>query len=186
MELLTPSFCPPDIHAWRQWLIAHHESEWYVWLVFHKVHTETANLSWSEAVDEALCFGWIDSRRKVLDADRFQQYFSRRSPTGTWSRVNKEKIRRLTREGRMRPAGLACIARAKENGSWTLLDASEALLLPDELKKALAAHPGTEAAFRSLSKSDQKVLLHRLALVKRPATRERHVRNILERVKRLL
>lgn len=186
MKLLTPSFCPADIHAWREWLIDHHDSERFVWLVFHKVHTEAANLSWSDAVDEALCFGWIDSRRKVLDANRFQQYFSRRTPTGTWSKVNKEKIRRLTRQNRMAAAGLECIARAKENGSWTLLDASEALLLPDDLKEAFSAHPGAEVSFRSLSKSNQKVMLHRLALVKRPATRERHVRAILERVSKPL
>src|SRR5690606_22432980 len=109
--------------------------------------------------DEALCFGWIDSIKKKLDEDSTVQFFSKRKPTGTWSKINKGKVERLIADGLMTPAGLDCIETAKQNGSWTLLDSVEALQIPDDLAEAFRRHSGAASFFESLSKSVRKALL---------------------------
>jgi len=118
----TEIFYPTSQAAWRQWLEANHSSKQAVWLVFYTAASEKPSITWSDAVDEALCFGWIDSKVVRIDAETRHQYFSRRKPKSTWSKVNKEKIPRLIEDGRMTQAGLESIAVAKQNGWWTILD----------------------------------------------------------------
>ena len=134
----TKVFTPANPREWREWLEENHSGENAVWLIYHKKSSQLTTITWSEAVDEALCFGWIDSIAKPLDADRYMQFFSKRKPGGGWSKINKEKIRKLTEEGRMCQAGLDAIAVAQQNGSWTLLDEIEELIVPDDLANALA------------------------------------------------
>ena len=181
--MLTPEpevFCPTSPQHWREWLQANHATRQSVWLVYYKKAANQPSLTWSQAVDEALCFGWIDSQAQPLDGERYRQYFSRRKPTSAWSKVNKEKVARLLAEGRMTEAGLPSIATAQQNGSWALFDEAAALLLPADLELALQKVPAAESYFLSLSKSDHRNMLQWLALAKRPATRQHRIAEIVE------
>lgn len=178
MDLET--FCPADKQQWRAWLQENHEKEPSVWLIYYKMKSGMSTLSWSDAVDEALCFGWIDSTRKTLDDEKFMQFFCKRKPKSGWSKINKEKIERLTAEGWMAPAGLKAIEIAKENGSWALLDEVEKMTIPEDLEKALKDHPGAEAFFGGLTKSVTKMMLHWVVTAKRPETRQKRINEIAE------
>jgi uncharacterized protein YdeI (YjbR/CyaY-like superfamily) len=174
------TFCPISQQDWRQWLQENHRAKQSVWVIFYKKKANVPTLSWSEAVDEALCFGWIDSVKKTLDEGSFIQFFSRRKPKGTWSKVNKIKIIQLIEEGKMTEAGLESIERAKQNGSWTILDEVEELIIPDDLEQALNIQPDAKASFLSLSKSVKKLMLYRLMVAKQAETRQRRINEIVE------
>src|SRR5687767_3186666 len=116
-----------DLAAWREWLDANHGSARGVWLVYLKPSSGKATFNYEAAVEEALCFGWVDSRGGRVDDERTRLYFAPRNPRSGWVRPNKERVERLIAQGRMAPAGLAAIERAKANGSWTLLDSVERL-----------------------------------------------------------
>lgn len=176
----TETFCPASRQEWREWLKQNHRSKQSVWLVQHKKKTGTASITWSEAVDEALCFGWIDSVRKTLDQNTFIQFFSRRKPNGTWSKINKEKVKQLTAANLMTAAGLKSIATAKQNGSWTILDEVEELIIPKDLEKEFKSQAGAKDFFLSLSKSVRKAMLQWIVLAKLPETRERRIKEIAE------
>tara|TARA_R110002096_G_scaffold300753_1_gene495495 strand:+ start:24 stop:482 length:459 start_codon:yes stop_codon:yes gene_type:complete len=139
-----------------------------------------ASLSWSDAVDEALCFGWIDSTKKTIDEERYMQYFSRRKSNSMWSKINKEKVANLIENNLMTKSGFDSIATAKQNGSWTILDAVEALVIPEDLKEELANHKGSMEYFDSLSKSVKKILLHWVCFAKRTETRQKRILEIAE------
>ncbi|WP_104381438.1 YdeI family protein [Sphingobacterium sp. HMA12] len=168
-------------HAeWRQWLVDNHLVEKSVWIICNTKNSGRPAVAWSELVDEALCFGWIDSTRKTIHKGSFKQLFSRRKPRGTWSRVNKEKIEILIASGKMTEAGLEVIRMAQENGSWSVLDSVEELFIPEDLDRALNSYSGAEAFFAGLSKSAKKMLLQWIALAKRPETRNRRIVEIAE------
>ena len=140
----APSVHAEDRAAWRAWLEANHAAATGVWLVsWRKGHGP--RVEYEDAVEEALCFGWIDSQGGNLDERRSRQYFAPRKPTSGWAATNKARIERLIADGRMAPAGLAAIERAKANGSWTLLDDVEQGRIPDDLAAALAEHPPAAA-----------------------------------------
>lgn len=172
-------FYPENKQQWREWLQQNHESQQSVWLVCYKMKSGKPTISWSDAVDEALCFGWIDSTRKTLDDEKFIQFFSKRKAGSTWSKINKEKIERLIAAGSMFPAGLKSIEIAKQNGSWTILDGVEELAIPDALEKAFKKHKGTKDIFLGLSKSARKMHLHRIAMAKQPETKQKRVDEII-------
>lgn len=174
----TETFCPESRLQWRRWLQKNHDKKQSVWLIYYKLNSGKAVMSWSDAVDEALCFGWIDSTRRTLDEERFLQFFTRRKAGSTWSKVNKEKVKRLMEEDLIAPAGLESIEKAKQNGTWTLLDAVEGLKIPKDLDKEFKAYPGAKAYFMGLSKSARKMLLQWLVLAKRPETRQKRVHEI--------
>ncbi|WP_323758084.1 YdeI/OmpD-associated family protein [Roseivirga sp.] len=174
----TETYCPNSRADWRKWLEKNHQSEQSVWLIHFKSSTKVASLTWSEAVDEALCFGWIDSTRRTIDEERYMQYFSRRKPNSMWSRVNKEKVDQLIQNNQMTQAGLASIETAKQNGSWTFLDEIEALVIPEDLAAALTNYKGATDFFDGLSKSAKKILLHWVISAKRPETRQKRVSEI--------
>ncbi len=174
------TFCPKSRADWRKWLEKNHQSEHSVWLVYYKSSTKIASLSWSDAVDEALCFGWIDSTKKTMDEERYMQYFSRRKPNSTWSKINKEKIAKLIQNYRMTKAGIDSIETAKQNGSWTFLDEVEALVIPKDLKDELAKGKASMQYFDSLSKSVKKVLLYWVVSAKRTETRQKRILEIAE------
>lgn len=176
----TEQFYPKTPKEWRSWLQKNHVKKDAVWVIFYKKSSGKPTLTWSDAVDEALCFGWIDSTKKTLDHEASIQFFSKRKAKGTWSKINKAKIIRLTEEGLMMPAGLACIERAKENGSWTILDTVEELSIPEDLEKAFKSRPGSKAFFMSLSKSVRKMMLHWIVMAKREETREKRLIEIAD------
>jgi len=163
---------------WREWLHENHTKKQGVWLIQYKKGTGKPSLAWSDAVDEALCFGWIDSIKKRRDEESSVQFFSKRKPTSTWSKINKEKVDRLIENGLMAPAGLKCIKMAKENGSWVCLDEVEALKIPKDLITAFKHYKGAKNYFDSLSKSTRKAMLQWLVLAKREETREKRVNEI--------
>ena len=138
------------------------------------------SITYNEAVEEALCFGWIDSVKKTLDHERFTQFFGKRKPKGTWSKVNKEKVKQLIASELMFPAGHEAIAIAQQNGSWIILDEVEELVIPKDLAKAFKLHKGSKDFFMTLSKSVRKAMLQWLALAKQPATREKRIKEIAE------
>lgn len=173
-------FCPASRQEWRRWLKKNHSSKQSVWLVYYKHKSGMRALSWSEAVDEALCFGWIDSKAKPVDEEKYMQFFSRRKPGGTWSKVNKEKIIQLMDAKLMTPAGLESIEAAKRNGSWTILDDVEELKIPRDLEKEFKTKPGSKAFFLSLSKSVKKAILQWFVLAKKEQTRQKRISEIAE------
>ncbi len=175
----APSVCPSSPQQWREWLLAHHATARGVWLVYYKKAAGQPSLSWSQAVDEALCFGWIDSQAKPLDAQRYQQFFSPRKPASGWSRINKQKVEHLTAAGRMAPAGLASVAVAQQNGAWALLDEVEALRLPPDLAQAFAEQPAAGEYFARLSRTAKRSLLLGLVLARQAPTRQRRIAAIL-------
>lgn len=180
------TFCPESLHEWRQWLEKNHKAEQSVWLVLYKKESDKPIIAWSEAVDEALCFGWVDSKRKPVDEEKFIQFFSKRKPHGTWSKVNKEKVRKLIEQGLMTRAGFDCIEKAKQNGSWTILDDVEELKIPGDLEQELNARPEAMDYFLCLSKSAKKVILQWLVLAKRQETRQMRIAEIAESAVRKL
>lgn len=171
-------FYPPTRQAWREWLQENHDKQQFVWVIFYKKHTGVPSISWSEAVDEALCFGWIDSTSRPIDVECFRQYFTRRKPGSTWSKINKEKIKQLTADGLMAEAGLAIIEKAKQNGSWTILDEVEELIIPPDLDAAFDKWPGSKDFFLSLSKSVRKMMLSWIVLAKQAETRQKRIDEI--------
>lgn len=174
------TFCPANRKEWRQWLEENHGSNQSVWLVQYKQKSAKPSISWSESVDEALCFGWIDSTRKTIDEESFVQFFGKRKPTSNWSKINKAKVQRLIEEGLMAEAGLKSIEIAKQNGSWSILDEVEELIVPKDLKEAFQLQPSSEQFFNSLSKSVKKMLLQWVILAKRPETRLKRIAEIAE------
>lgn len=173
-------FYPKTRQQWRKWLEGNHQRKEAVWLIFYKKRSGKPTLTWSDAVDEALCFGWIDSVKRTLDEESSIQFFSRRKPQSTWSAINKEKIKRLSKDGLMAPAGLHSVKLAKKNGSWTLLDTVEKLIIPEDLDKAFTKHKGSKQFFESLGKTDKKMLLQWLVLAKTDATRNKRIAEIAE------
>ncbi len=172
------TFAPVSRAAWRKWLKQNHQSKKSVWLLLYKKEAGKPTISWGEAVEEALCFGWIDSKRKPIDHEKFIQFFSKRKTSGTWSKVNKEKILHLVEAGRMAQAGHDIIEAAKQNGSWNILDEVEELHIPKDLLSAFKHQPGSRAFFQSLSRSVRKAMLQWLVLAKRPETRNNRIETI--------
>lgn len=173
-----PVYYPANSSAWRKWLEKHHDKEDAVWVVFYNKASGKRSITWSEAVDVALCFGWIDSKKIKIDEDTAHQFFSRRKPLSTWSKINKEKVERLTQEGLMTEAGYRSVRVAQENGSWNVLDSVEELIVPKDLEKALKAHKGASVFFQSLSKTTRKMMLQWLVMARKPETREKRVAEI--------
>lgn len=176
----SETFYPKSSNAWRNWLEKNHDKAQSVWLLFYRKGAGVPTISWSDAVDEALCFGWVDSKVKPLDTEKFIQFFSRRKPRGTWSKINKAKIEQLILQKRMTEAGFKVIEAAKQNGSWNILDEVEELIIPKDLTAAFTKHTGSEAFFLGLSKSVRKAMLQWLVLAKRPETREKRLTEIAE------
>ncbi|MFA5326886.1 MAG: YdeI/OmpD-associated family protein [Prolixibacteraceae bacterium] len=174
------TYCPTNPSEWRKWLEKNHLSKQSVWLVCYKKKSNKPTIAWSDAVDEALCFGWIDSKRIPIDEEKFMQFFSRRKSNGTWSKVNKEKIRQLIDSGLMTKAGFESIETARRNGSWAILDDVEELIIPTDLKAEFKNKPAAIDYFDNLSKSVKKAILQWLVLAKRPETRQKRITEIAE------
>ena len=173
-------YCPCNQKEWRDWLKLNHNEKEAVWLIFYRKKSADFNLTWSESVDEALCFGWIDSTKKTIDEERYRQYFSRRKQKSMWSKVNKEKVKTLIEKGLMKEGGYKSIEIAKENESWTFLDEVDALVIPEDLKKEFTKHKGSLEYFGSLSNSVKKILFHWIISAKRPETRQKRIVEIAE------
>lgn len=174
------TICPANSQEWRKWLEEHHDKKQSIWLICYKKSSDKPTLDWSDAVDEALCFGWIDSTKRSIDKESYMQYYGKRKPNSMWSRINKEKVAKLIADGRMTKAGLASIEVAKQNGSWTILDQVEELIIPDDLEAAFSKQVGSKEFYLSLSKSSKKGILAWIVLAKRDETRQKRITEIAE------
>lgn len=174
-----------DRAAWRAWLEANHETSTGVWLVTARARRGArAGLDYETAVEEALCFGWVDSTAGVVDDERGKLYFAPRKARSPWAATNKARVERLIREGLMAPAGLAAVERAKANGWWTILDGAERLEVPGDLAAALDAAPGAASAFAAWPPSVRKQQLARIAYAVRPETRAARIATVVDFARR--
>lgn len=173
------TFYPASRKDWRQWLQKNHKAKQSIWIICYKQSANVPTITWSDAVDEALCFGWIDSTRRPIDNEKFMQFFGKRKATGTWSRINKEKIERLIADKLMTKAGLEVINAAKANGSWTILDEVEELIVPTDLEKEFKGKKEAKAYFATLSRSNKRMLLQWLVLAKQAETRQKRIAEIV-------
>ena len=164
---------PDNRAAWRAWLRANHATSTGIWLVFLK--GAERQIKYAEAVEEALCFGWIDSLMRPIDGRTYMQLFTPRKPRSHWSALNKRRIEDLIARKLMAAPGLAKIEAAKKDGSWTLIDAVEALTIPPDLARAFAANKKAKAFFDSLPPSSRKGILHWINNVKTPELRAARV-----------
>jgi uncharacterized protein YdeI (YjbR/CyaY-like superfamily) len=168
-----------DRAAWRAWLEKNHDKANELWLAYYKKGAGKASVTYEEALQEALCFGWIDSTVNALDAERYAQRWTPRKPRSIWSASNKSRVRKLIADGRMAAPGLAKIKRAKKDGSWDTLNDIERIGNgggpPPDVMAAIAAHPGLEQKFSALSASRRKMLSYWVASAKRPETRARRI-----------
>lgn len=173
-----PLVGPFDRTAWREWLIANHATSDGVHLVSWRRGSGKASVPYEEAVEEALCVGWIDSVGRRLDEERAIQRFSPRRPGSGWARSNKERIERLVAAGLMLPAGLAAVETAKRDGSWTRLDEVENHVVPSDLAAALDAAPPARDRWDAFSRSARRMMLVWLVDAKRPETRAKRIAEI--------
>ena len=172
----APHIHPASAAEWRAWLDSNHETATGVWLVTWRTAEEGRDpIPYEDQVLEALAFGWIDATTRRLDDDRRAQYFAPRKPGSGWARTNKARIERLRAEGRMTPAGEAVIERAVADGSWTLLDDVENLVVPDDLAAALDRHAGSRANWEAFPPTAKRSILWWITQAKRPETRERRI-----------
>jgi uncharacterized protein YdeI (YjbR/CyaY-like superfamily) len=181
-----PELIVEDVAAWGAWLARRHATSDGVWLALAKQggHQPT-RLRYQEALEEALCFGWIDGQVRRHDADSYRQRFTPRRKRSAWSKRNVELAERLIGEGRMKPAGEAAIDQARSDGRWQAAYAGSATIeMPDDLAEALAAEPKAAAMFALLTRQNRYAILYRLAAAKRPGTRSRRLTTFVEMLAR--
>lgn len=164
-----------DADEWRKWLEEHHATAENVWLVIYKKGSGVPSVYYPEAVDEALCFGWVDSLPNKRDENSYYQFFARRNPRSNWSKVNKEKVERLLASGKMTAAGMAMVELAKSSGTWDALNAVDAVEEPSDLREALEANENAYENWRSFSRSSRRGILEWIQTAKKPETRARRI-----------
>jgi uncharacterized protein YdeI (YjbR/CyaY-like superfamily) len=179
-----PMAGPFERAAWRAWLIANHPTSRGVYLVSWRRTSGRTSVSYEEAVEEALCVGWIDSSGRVIDEERSIQWFAPRRARSAWARSNKERVARLTAAGLMLPAGLAAIEAAKRSGMWTLLDDVEDLIVPDDLASALRDRPPARDQWDAFPPSARRAMLQWVVEARRPETRAGRIAQIAEKAAR--
>jgi uncharacterized protein YdeI (YjbR/CyaY-like superfamily) len=169
------SIHPQTRAEWRKWLKQNHARAEGVWLITYKKAAGKPRFKYDEAVEEALCFGWIDSKPNKLDDERSMLWFAPRKSNTGWSKINKARAEKMIEAGRMTPAGLAKIEAAKRDGSWNALDTIEALEIPSDLEAALAASPIAQQHFDAFPRSTKRAILEWISNAKRPETRAKRV-----------
>jgi uncharacterized protein YdeI (YjbR/CyaY-like superfamily) len=176
----APQLEVDDRTAWRAWLEANHATASGAWLLTPGRDSGRSALGYEAAVEEALCFGWIDSTGGRTDDGRSKLYFAPRKIRSPWAASNKARVERLIADGRMAPAGIAAIERAKANGSWEIFDAVERLEVSDDLAAALESQPPAAQNFAAFPPSARKAMLAWVALARRPETRAARIRKIAD------
>ena len=169
-----------SLAQWRRWLQRHHAQLTSIWLVTWKAHAGPRHVPMTDLVNEALCWGWIDSLPRALDEHRSMRRMSPRRPRSAWSRVNKSRVEVLIAQNRMQAPGLAAMERARQDGSWQALDEVETLALPLDLQAALEARPPAAAHFDAFPRSSKRNILEWIAAAKKASTRAERVNTTAE------
>ena len=169
-----------DRAAWRKWLEKNHTRKSGVWLVFHKKKTGKPSLAYEDAVEEALCFGWIDSLVKRVDDGSYVQKFTPRKATGTWSASNKKRVQKMIRQDRMTAAGLLAIEEAKKSGAWNTLEKVDRVVMAPELKTKLARNKRAREQFERIPMSQKKQFLWWIESAKREETKIKRIGKAIE------
>ncbi len=169
------SFYAKDRATWRNWLETHHDVEKNVWLIIYHKDAGYPSVYYQEAVEEALCFGWIDSKPNRRNDKSYYQFFAKRNPKSNWSKVNKQKVSYLLEAGLMTAAGLQIIEIAKQNGTWTALDEVDNRIIPDDLQMALNENEEALKNFMAFPPSSHKIILEWINNAKQPSTRNKRI-----------
>ncbi len=168
-----------DKHQLRNWLDENHDSSNGIWIVYDKKNSGKRTLSYDEIVEEVLCFGWVDSLPRSKDKNQAMYYISPRKAKSPWSKLNKERIEKLTNEKRITQAGLEVIERSKKDGSWTSYDNVENLVVPFELKRAFSKNKEAEDNFNNFSNSNKKQILWYISSAKQEETKSKRITQIV-------
>lgn len=168
-------FTPKSRRAWRTWLEANHDAKPEVWLVFYKRHTGKPTLSYNDAVEEAVCFGWIDGVKRRIDDERYMHRFSPRKPDSAWSATNRRRATRMEKAGLMTQAGRKAVKTAKRHGTWQAAAPDVDVTVPAELAARLAEHGQAAAFFESLAPSYRQQFTGWINMAKRKETRQRRI-----------
>ena len=173
------SFKSPSL--FRKWLVKNHATHSGFWLRIFKKNSDEKSISYQEALEEALCFGWIDGQKRSEDQHYWLQRFTPRTAKSLWSKINREKAEALINAHKMRPAGLAAIERAKQDGRWDAAYASaRTSTVPDDLQQALDANPQARAFFATLNSKNRFAILFRIQNVKKAETRARKITEFIQ------
>jgi uncharacterized protein YdeI (YjbR/CyaY-like superfamily) len=173
-------YYPKNRREWHQWLLENHDKSAGIWLIYYKKNSDKPRVEYNDAVEEALSFGWIDSKVNILDDERYMQIFTPRKSNSNWSKTNKIRVRKLIKNGLMQPAGMEKVNAAKKNGSWTFLDNIEDLVIPEDLKRSLEQNIMAKANFEAFSNSSKKQILYWIVSAKRQDTRLRRIKKTVE------
>jgi uncharacterized protein YdeI (YjbR/CyaY-like superfamily) len=175
----TNTYYAKDRKAWRRWLEKNHLTSAGIWLIYYKKDSGKTRVAYADAVEEALCFGWIDSTLNPIDEDSYMQLFTPRKHTSGWSKLNKERVERLIEQGVMTPAGLEKIEAAKHHGTWAKLDHIESFTPSPELEKAFKLNKKAKAFFGSLSNTNKKYILYYINNVKSAELKTKRINEII-------
>jgi uncharacterized protein YdeI (YjbR/CyaY-like superfamily) len=170
-----PAITARSAEDWRSWLKENHEKVENVWLIIFKKESRIPTVTYKDSVDEALCFGWIDSKGVKRDESSYYQFYSKRKPKSNWSGVNKAKVDVLLVQGKMEPAGMAMVELAKKIGTWNTLDAATNLEIPDDLLAALQSYETAVQNFEAFPKSTKRAILEWISAAKQSVTRQKRV-----------
>lgn len=165
---------------WRKWLSKHHASDQAVWLIIYHKSSKTPSVYYDEAVEEALCFGWIDSKPNKRDGESYYQYFAVRKPKSKWSKANRERTQRMIASGSMTPAGQAMIDLAKKTGTWDALVEVQNAVIPDDLKKLFNKNKTALKNFEAFPPSSKRIILEWISNAKKPETRALRIQQTIE------
>ena len=176
MTTPPPNSVHPKSRAeWRKWLEENQARKEGIWLISYKKDTGKPRFDYDESVEEALCFGWVDSKPAKLDDERSMLWFAPRKPKTNWSKLNKDRVEKMIKAGLMAPAGLAKVEAAKKDGSWNALDGVEALEIPPDLAKALSKNKTAKEYFEAFPRSVKRGILEWILNAKRPETRAKRI-----------
>lgn len=185
MVVELPELLVPSVAQWHSWLVEHHATSPGVWLVLTRKGGTVTSLTYDEALDECLCFGWIDGQVRRRDAESTFQRTTPRGPRSRWSARNVDHVARLTEAGRMTPAGLTAVEAARADGRWDAAYAGSAtMVMPPELLAAVAAVPEAQATYDRLSAQNRYALYHRLTSLKTDAARQRRIEQYVDMLAR--
>lgn len=175
-DLVLPSYYPKTRAEWRQWLATNHDVSKGIWLVLIKKEATISGIPYSDGMEEALCFGWIDGRTVSMDTQRYKLHLSPRKSGSVWSKLNQQRVQKLVKEGLMASAGLAKIEEAKKDGTWNQLNAIDQLEIPEDLAEQLAANADAKQNFENFSPSSKKIILFWITSAKRDETRQQRIK----------